>query len=304
MKIFYLIPLILLTACGPSPEEKQNIAIITCNVMGESRNMDASMRIKEINLAREKIKAEPYLKGDAEILESFEYGLCVELVLADTEYENKIFAINEVIRISEEKAAEEARVAREKAAEEARVAAEKARKEKIANTKVYTLAVTKVFEDYPPNLIFKSFGMGVTSLDHETINVNFGCENLHGLSYTIFVVFKNNIGQLKKNSSIGHCPRGAKEESLTNYSFIKDEGWNEDIEEVFYTNNPKDQIESIYLQLEGGVYLDYYKENFNDRIVARDLSKKMDPETYGLNYGEKFNLSKIKSKFIFYGSSN
>ena len=53
MKILVLISLFLLVACGPSEEEKQNVAIITCNIMEESNNMDAAMRIKEINEARE-----------------------------------------------------------------------------------------------------------------------------------------------------------------------------------------------------------------------------------------------------------
>ena len=60
-----------LFGCGPSQEEIDNIATITCNIMGESRNMDAAMRIREINNAREKIGGEPYLEGDDEIKESF-----------------------------------------------------------------------------------------------------------------------------------------------------------------------------------------------------------------------------------------
>ena len=89
MKIIIIfLSFFLLLACGPSDEEKQNTAIITCNVMGESRNMDASIRIKEINLAREKINEEPYLYGDDKIKESFKYDICTNLVLNDPEYEN------------------------------------------------------------------------------------------------------------------------------------------------------------------------------------------------------------------------
>lgn len=71
--------------------------------MAESRNMDAAMRIKEINTAREKIKAEPYLLGDKEIKESFEYGLCINLVLNDPEYQNILFELKELERIAKEK---------------------------------------------------------------------------------------------------------------------------------------------------------------------------------------------------------
>ena len=81
--------LLLLSACGPSEEEKQNTAIITCNVMKESRNMDAAIRIKEINSARDIIGAKPYLFGDDKIKESIKMGVCEALVL-DNQYEEHL----------------------------------------------------------------------------------------------------------------------------------------------------------------------------------------------------------------------
>ena len=80
--------------------------------MGESRNMDAAMRIREINTAREKINADPYLLGDKEIKESFKYGLCTNLVLNDPEYQNILFELKELEIIANEKAKEEARIAK------------------------------------------------------------------------------------------------------------------------------------------------------------------------------------------------
>lgn len=62
--------LFLLTACGPSQQEINNIATVTCNIMLDSRNMDSVMRIKELNAAREKIGASPFLGRDAEIREA------------------------------------------------------------------------------------------------------------------------------------------------------------------------------------------------------------------------------------------
>ena len=87
MKLLLLILTIFLFACGPSQEEKENIATISCNIMGESRNMDAAFRIREINDAREKIGGAPFLNSDKEIKESFEYDLCKELVLGDSNYQ-------------------------------------------------------------------------------------------------------------------------------------------------------------------------------------------------------------------------
>ena len=74
---------LVLTACGPSQEAIDNTATITCNIMAESRNMDAALRIKEINAAREKIGESPYLADDEGIKESFRWGLCEQLVKND-----------------------------------------------------------------------------------------------------------------------------------------------------------------------------------------------------------------------------
>ena len=57
--------------------------------MGESRNMDAAIRLREINVAREQIGEEKYLSTDYEIKEAFKYGLCKELVL-NNDYQNKL----------------------------------------------------------------------------------------------------------------------------------------------------------------------------------------------------------------------
>ena len=112
MKKLILISTLILIGCGPSNEERQEIAELTCNVMGASRNMDAAFRLKEINAAREKLGESVYLGSDEKIKESFEYGLCVSLVLDDG-YDQKKIAIDVAIE-------EEDRKRREEAAEEER----------------------------------------------------------------------------------------------------------------------------------------------------------------------------------------
>ena len=82
--------LVLLSGCGPTPKEKEEIASITCNIMGNTRNMDSAVRIREINAAREKIGEEPFLSSDKKIKKAFEAGLCQELVLNDPEYDVKL----------------------------------------------------------------------------------------------------------------------------------------------------------------------------------------------------------------------
>ena len=130
--LFLLISLILILSKLAVDQEKQNVAIVTCNIMAESRNMDAAMKIREINAAREKINEAPYLLGGKEIQESFQYGLCTNLVLNDPEYQNTLFQLKELERIARLKAQEEARIKREKDAEEARIAKEKEEKARIA----------------------------------------------------------------------------------------------------------------------------------------------------------------------------
>ena len=132
MKRLLLLTAIFLTACGPSQEEKEEIAIITCNIMGESRNMDGAVRIKEINAAREKMGEDSFLGSDDAIKQSFKYGLCRELVLNDHDYIDKLTAALEIelarLKAEEEereKREESARIAREKREEPARIAREK-----------------------------------------------------------------------------------------------------------------------------------------------------------------------------------
>jgi len=129
MKRLLLLSIILLTACGPSQEEKENIAAVTCSIMSETRNMDSAVRVEKMNNAREKIGGEPFLDGDSAIKESFEYGLCQELVLNEKTYDEKLQsrkdAQRERERIASEKRFEEARIEREKRDEEARIEREK-----------------------------------------------------------------------------------------------------------------------------------------------------------------------------------
>ena len=124
--------LILLTlslaGCGMSIDEQEDVAAITCSVMRETRNMDAAVRVREINQAREKLKKGPYLDGDEEIIKALKYGVCEELVLNDAGYEIKLKreVEKEETRLEEERRRtreiEMARLARERELEEARLA--------------------------------------------------------------------------------------------------------------------------------------------------------------------------------------
>ena len=118
-KTLIILSLVLLVSCGISQEEKTNIAAVTCSIMGETRNMDAAIRVEKMNDARERIGGEPFLDGDDAIQEAFEWGLCQELVLNET--------YDEILQPLKDAKRERQRIARDKRAEEQRIAAEKQR---------------------------------------------------------------------------------------------------------------------------------------------------------------------------------
>ena len=92
--------LLMLVSCGPSDKEKEEIAILTCNILGSSDFKDGAFRINEVNDAREQMGEDRFLGTDNVIRDSLEAGLCKELVLNEKNYEIKIKdAIDEIYTI-------------------------------------------------------------------------------------------------------------------------------------------------------------------------------------------------------------
>ena len=179
--ILATLSIVLLFACGPSPEKiaeqerlveearvlelkrRSDLAIVTCNLMGESKDADAAIRIKEINSARERLGEDFYIGTDVGIRESFLYGLCKELVLNDPDYKEAIKEEKEKVRIAKEERyemlmiqakeeKEKARIDRERKAEEERIAKEKkAEEERIRKEKEaeYPRPIFRVIPQYP-----------------------------------------------------------------------------------------------------------------------------------------------------------
>lgn len=150
MKNFMLILFSLaLTACGPSKEEQKlaemerqrvereaaeklaleksaRVAAVTCAVISETRKMDAAVRVKEVNSARESIGAPPYVSGDETIIDAIRFGYCRELVLNE-DFASKI----ELARQSEREEARRAEIIRLEREREAReIAAEERAKQR------------------------------------------------------------------------------------------------------------------------------------------------------------------------------
>ena len=87
LALLLLSPLIFIASCGKTPEQKAEIAIISCNILEAYLDTDASRRITEINRARKELGEEPFLGKDEEIKKAIKYNLCKELVLNDELYE-------------------------------------------------------------------------------------------------------------------------------------------------------------------------------------------------------------------------
>ena len=124
-KILIIFSLFLLAACGPSQEEKQNIAQNACSIMGETKKSDSLFRTQTMIDAREKIGGGAFVRGDDAIIEAFEFGVCQQLVLNES-YDEILQPLKDAKqereRIAAERQAEQERIAAEKRAEEQRIA--------------------------------------------------------------------------------------------------------------------------------------------------------------------------------------
>jgi len=195
-------------------EKANRTAAVTCAIMGESRNVDASIRVEKINEARDKIGGEPFLDGDYAIKEAFEYGLCQELVLNE-DYDKRLQPLKEAKR-------ERERIAAEKRAEELRIAAEKQR---IADSK------PTVKEEFYPNGELKS------RTNYQAINVGV---KKHGLEEHYHengqLIFKRNY---KDGKPHGLVERYHENGQLSYKTYYKD-GEQQGLEESYDENGKED----------------------------------------------------------------
>lgn len=169
--------------------------------MGESRNMDASIRIKEINLARDKINEEPYLYGDDKIKESFKYGICTNLVLNDPEYENILSELKEKERAIKRKKREAARLKKQKeeeAAELEKQQLEEAKKLPRKDWRKVMLEHVKV-----PEITNVRARVGKSYSKYITIEVYATCQK--GVKTKIRARFKSILPEFEYDNSIGYC---------------------------------------------------------------------------------------------------
>lgn len=104
----------------------EDTAAVTCSVMGETRNMDAAIRVEKINEARQSLGLRPYVSGDFFITEALKNGRCQQLVLDEAGFfawfndeQNKLRdAREQEQKLKEREVAEEARKLKQRRANE------------------------------------------------------------------------------------------------------------------------------------------------------------------------------------------
>ena len=172
MKRLFMLTAIFLVACGPSQEKKEEIAIITCNIITATERSGGGIRIKEINAAREKMGEDAFLGTSDTVESSLEHGLCVELVLNDTDYDMKLATVVD---------AKQAALAAVIDAKEAALAAERMRVERLEET----ARIAREAESKERDRIFanvksdpEQFFIGLWKIENISTYVNFKSGNL------------------------------------------------------------------------------------------------------------------------------
>ena len=251
LALLLLSPLIFITSCGKTPEQKSEIAIISCNILEASPDTDASQRIKEINRAREELSEEPFLGKDDEITEAIKYNLCKELVLNAELYEESLQAAIEQEKIVEEEAIEAARIAREKEKEDER----KKIKEWADKNKETLEKIT------PPQFVkFENFRNKCWDMEPKEksypLVICFEINNFAGFEVTWEVKFKNGYTHIYDNTII--LP------SITIYDFHLDD---ETLIDLEYANYLKDHVNEVNIYVTGI----NTKYNENNNLLASEI---------------------------------
>ena len=301
--IFIISALIILTGCGPSIEEKQEIALVTCNFMSETRNMDSAIRLKEMNDVRERIGESKFLGRDYQIKESIQYGVCVELVLNDPEYNQKLSEAQAIYRNNERLRKEAVQKERDRINKERRIKEEEERAKedkRIAEAmERWNQAIDNYFEKYPQRVSFSESGYysdkkrygRVFWRDPARFYVAYHCNTASGFVQQVEVIFKENLGSVFSGEI--NCRERGDQSALFMMWTIGDEEEEKERKEgikeyllkkgITPTSNIgaiteiTPYIEKIIVRFTGEIHwMPYLREKLPSEL------KKLDPKTYGL----------------------
>jgi len=303
--IFIIFTLIILTGCGPSIEEKQEIAKVTCNFMSETRNMDSAIRLKEMNDVRERIGESKFLGRDYQIKESIQYGVCLELVLNDSEYNQKLSEAQAIYRNNERLRKEAMQKELDRINKERRIKEEEERAKedkRIAEAmERWNQAIDNYFEKYPQRVSFpepayksgeKYYGRVYWSDPHR-IYVSYHCNTASGFVQEVEIMFKENLGSVFSGEI--NCTERWDRSALFMMWTIGDGQEEKETKEAIkeyllkkgISPSPSSSrteiteitpyIEKIIVRFTGEIYnMNYLREKLPSEL------KKLDPKTYGL----------------------
>lgn len=280
--LFFL--LLILSSCGPSKESKEEIAIITCNIIGESMNMDGVLRLTELNKARKEIGEDPFLGTDEDILFAFKNGICKSLVLNDPMYDSLVLQIKEEERREFERQQAELQRQREEKEEQERKMREESERKRKEDFKRFNDSVAKYFDLYPlrPKLVsISSSG----NFNNPIVWLKINCSSSDGFFHE--VVVKTKSDEIKKQnvcdgSSLQRYPT---EDVLIDVriEFSNYQGENKS-GKTYDPNHPVlSEIESILFRLTGEI--SYSRLNIH---LTDSVRESIYPLNYGLPYFEKF----------------
>tara|TARA_Y100000589_G_scaffold185427_1_gene175649 strand:- start:273 stop:1073 length:801 start_codon:yes stop_codon:yes gene_type:complete len=94
----------LLIGCGMSQKEKNDVAIVTCNIISETKEINGDDVLREVDKAREKIGEDKYLGNSFDVKVYVNFGLCVDFILNKEGLEGELAQRIESDRLAKEEA--------------------------------------------------------------------------------------------------------------------------------------------------------------------------------------------------------
>ena len=287
---------VLLVSCGVSDEERMEIATLTCNVMAESRNMDAAFRIKELNSARELLGEDRFLYGDSLIVQAFSFDLCKELVLNQPnfkellenkkkEYYDELSRINDSIQIVEETQRKKEKEVRERL-EQQRIQKQLDNKIRYENERMSSQEKWREnLESYISGITLPPIRLVEYSLVNERLILGLDCnQDLEGLRIRFIIKFKGELEDLR--TEISYCGNIGLDRSFLTDQHITALGK--------VSSNPKSIIENVVIeifsayQIKGRLYSSsatsnriYFPQHYNHLYESDNLDE---PIVYQLKF--------------------
>lgn len=280
VNLLYLLILFSIISCGPSEKKRNEIITVACNLIAESKNIDATYRLQVVNEAREKLGEELYLGDDDLIKEAYKFGLCSQLVSNSPIFQKRIEEerINELNKLKEEleeirKENEKREAKRKKEQEKAQQLARELQAESQAEEKRRDAEIDAAQEEWRSELEEYINKRGITEVIKISAGAEFriviGCIPLKGLKKQLRVSFKDKNYDDQVFNMFESCP-------VDRISVVATSGriGYELLEKLRKSPNIYDEIESISINIIGVSKIE------ERRFSPNSEYKKLFPEFY------------------------